>query len=158
MKLSTLLINSVQPSLRKVFSFNPHTYVRCDSPWAASRVSWNCFNPHTYVRCDLVVVVAKSPECSLKYCISTTCKFLSRDTKSTGDKNGTKPRKNKVKNTCSKYPLQNTSASFTKLRFCPLKNKRKYLFLSFTSLFPAIVLEVWLMQVIYNSNCMVCEK
>ena len=38
-------------------------------------------------------------------CISTTCSFLSRDTKSTRDKNGTKPRKNKSKNSCARNVL-----------------------------------------------------
>ena len=38
-------------------------------------------------------------------CISTTCSFLSRDTKSTRDKNGAKPRKNKSKNSCARNVL-----------------------------------------------------
>ena len=47
----------------------------------------------------LVVAVTNSPKHDFNRCKSTTCKFLSRDTKSARDKNGTKPRKNKVKNT-----------------------------------------------------------
>lgn len=47
----------------------------------------------------LVVAVTNSPKYDFNRCKSTTCKFLSRDTKSARDKNGTKPRKNKVKNT-----------------------------------------------------------
>ena len=39
------------------------------------------------------------------YYKSTTCRFLSRDTKSTRDKNGTKPRKNKGKNSCTRNVL-----------------------------------------------------
>ena len=38
-------------------------------------------------------------------CISIICRFLSRDTKSTRDKNGTKPRKNKGKNSCTRNVL-----------------------------------------------------
>ena len=38
-------------------------------------------------------------------CISTICSLLSRDTKSTRDKNGTKPRKNKGKNSCARNVL-----------------------------------------------------
>lgn len=47
----------------------------------------------------LVVAVTNSSKHDFNRCKSTTCKFLSRDTKSARDKNGTKPRKNKVKNT-----------------------------------------------------------
>ena len=47
----------------------------------------------------LVVAVTNSPKHDFNRCKSATCKFLSRDTKSARDKNGTKPRKNKVKNT-----------------------------------------------------------
>ncbi len=36
---------------------------------------------------------------------SDTCRFLSRDTKSTRDKNGTKPRKNKSKYSCARNVL-----------------------------------------------------
>ena len=47
----------------------------------------------------LVVAVTNSSRYGFNRCKSTTCRFLSRDTKSARDKNGTKPRKNKVKNT-----------------------------------------------------------
>ena len=47
----------------------------------------------------LVVAVTNSSKHDFNRCKSATCKFLSRDTKSARDKNGTKPRKNKVKNT-----------------------------------------------------------
>lgn len=47
----------------------------------------------------LVVAVTEPYKFDFSHCKSTTCKFLSRDTKSARDKNGTKPRKNKVKNT-----------------------------------------------------------
>ena len=53
----------------------------------------------------LVVVVTNSPKHDFSRCKSTTCKFLSRDTKSARDKNGTKPRKNKVKNTLPEISL-----------------------------------------------------
>ena len=41
--------------LRAYFwSFNPHTYMRCDSP-ALTLHCWSCsFNPHTYMRCDTI--------------------------------------------------------------------------------------------------------
>ncbi|MFT0274311.1 hypothetical protein ACMSF4_26385, partial [Bacteroides thetaiotaomicron] len=38
----------------------------------------------------LVVVVINPPRYSFNHCKSATCKFLSRDTKSARDKNGTK--------------------------------------------------------------------
>ena len=47
----------------------------------------------------LVVAVTNSPKHDFSHCKSVIYKFLSRDTKSARDKNGTKPRKNKVKNT-----------------------------------------------------------
>lgn len=53
----------------------------------------------------LVVAVTNPPKFSFNRCKSTTCKFLSRDTKSARDKNGTKPRKNKVKNTSPEISL-----------------------------------------------------
>ena len=53
----------------------------------------------------LVVAVTNPPKYIFYRCKSTTCKFLSRDTKSARDKNGTKPRKNKVKNTLPEISL-----------------------------------------------------
>ena len=53
----------------------------------------------------LVVAVTNSSKHDFNRCKSTTCKFLSRDTKSARDKNGTKPRKNKVKNTSPEISL-----------------------------------------------------
>lgn len=53
----------------------------------------------------LVVAVTNSPKHDFNRCKSITCKFLSRDTKSARDKNGTKPRKNKVKNTSPEISL-----------------------------------------------------
>ena len=53
----------------------------------------------------LVVAVTNSPKHDFNRCKSTTCKFLSRDIKSARDKNGTKPRKNKVKNTLPEISL-----------------------------------------------------
>ena len=53
----------------------------------------------------LVVAVTNSSKYGFNRCKSTTCKFLSRDTKSARDKNGTKPRKNKVKNTSPEISL-----------------------------------------------------
>ena len=53
----------------------------------------------------LVVAVTNPPKYSFNRCKSATCKFLFRDTKSARDKNGTKPRKNKVKNTSPEISL-----------------------------------------------------
>ena len=53
----------------------------------------------------LVVAVTNPPKYSFNLCKSATCKFLFRDTKSARDKNGTKPRKNKVKNTSFEISL-----------------------------------------------------
>ena len=53
----------------------------------------------------LVVAVTNSSKHDFNRCKSATCKFLSRDTKSARDKNGTKPRKNKVKNSLPEISL-----------------------------------------------------
>lgn len=53
----------------------------------------------------LVVAVTNSSKHDFNRCKSVTCRFLSRDTKSARDKNGTKPRKNKVKNTLPEISL-----------------------------------------------------
>lgn len=53
----------------------------------------------------LVVAVTNSSKHDFYRCKSATCKFLFRDTKSARDKNGTKPRKNKVKNTSPEISL-----------------------------------------------------
>ena len=53
----------------------------------------------------LVVAVTNSSKYDFNRCKSVTCRFLSRDTKSARDKNGTKPRKNKVKNTLPEISL-----------------------------------------------------
>ena len=53
----------------------------------------------------LVVAVTNSPKHDFNHCKSVIYKLLSRDTKSARDKNGTKPRKNKVKNTLPEISL-----------------------------------------------------
>ena len=53
----------------------------------------------------LVVAVINSPKHDFNRCKSVIYKFLSRDPKSARDKNGTKPRKNKVKNTSPEISL-----------------------------------------------------
>lgn len=53
----------------------------------------------------LVVAVTNSPKHDFNRCKSVIYKFLSRDQKSARDKNGTKPRKNKVKNTSLEISL-----------------------------------------------------
>ena len=53
----------------------------------------------------LVVAVTNSSKHDFNRYKSATCKFLFRNTKSARDKNGTKPRKNKVKNTLPEISL-----------------------------------------------------
>ena len=53
----------------------------------------------------LVVAVTNPPKHDFNRCKSVIYKFLSRDSKSARDKNGTKPRKNKVKNTSPEISL-----------------------------------------------------
>lgn len=58
-----------------------------------------------HYREKLVVAVTNSPKHDFNRCKSATCRFLFRDTKSARDKNGTKPRKNKVKDTSPEISL-----------------------------------------------------
>lgn len=74
-----------------------------------------------------------------------------------GTKTGQNHGKIKSRTLRSKYPLWNTSVSFAKVQICPLKNEGKSLFLSFTTHFPTIVLQMWLLQAILTSNSMTCE-
>ena len=74
-----------------------------------------------------------------------------------GTKTGQNHGKIKSRTLCSKYPLWNTSVSFAKVQICPLKNEGKSLFLSFTTHFPTIVPQMWLLQAILTSNSMTCE-
>lgn len=99
----------------------------------------------------LVVAASNFSKHNFNHCRSAICKFLSRDTKSARDKNGTKPRKNKVKTLCPKYPLWKSS-SFAKVQICSLKNEGKSLFLSFTTHFPTIVPQMWFLQTVLTSN------
>lgn len=74
-----------------------------------------------------------------------------------GTKMGQNHGKIKSRTLRPKYPLWNTSVSFAKVQICPLKNEGKSLFLSFTTHFPTIVLQMWLLQAILTSNSMTCE-
>ena len=75
-----------------------------------------------------------------------------------GTKTGQNHGKIKSRTLRPKYPLWNTSVSFAKVQICPLKNEGKSLFLSFTTHFPTIVLQMWLLQTVLTSNGLVCEN
>lgn len=75
-----------------------------------------------------------------------------------GTKTGQNHGKIKSRTLRSKYPLWNTSVSFAKVQICPLKNEGKSLFLSFTTHFPTIVPQMWLLQMVLTSNGMTCEN
>ena len=75
-----------------------------------------------------------------------------------GTKTGQNHGKIKSRTLRPKYPLWNTSVSFAKVQICPLKNEGKSLFLSFTTLFPTIVPQMWLLQTVLTSNGLVCEN
>lgn len=106
----------------------------------------------------LVVAVTNSPKHDFSRCKSVIYEFLSRDTKSVRDKNGTKPRKNKVKNTSPEISLVEYLCFVCKGTNLSLENEGKSLFLSFTTHFPTIVLQMWLLQAILTSNSMTCEN
>lgn len=75
-----------------------------------------------------------------------------------GTKTGQNHGKIKSRTLRSKYPLWNTSVSFAKVQICPLKNEGKSLFLSFTTHFPTIVPQMWLLQMVLTSNGMTSEN
>ena len=75
-----------------------------------------------------------------------------------GTKTGQNHGKIKSRTLCPKYPLWNISVSFAKVQICPLKNEGKSLFLSFTTHFPTIVPQMWLLQMVLTSNGMTCEN
>ena len=75
-----------------------------------------------------------------------------------GTKTGQNHGKIKSRTLCPKYPLWNTSVLFAKVQICPLKNEGKSLFLSFTTHFPTIVPQMWLLQTVLTSNGLVCEN
>lgn len=75
-----------------------------------------------------------------------------------GTKTGQNHGKMKSRTLCPKYPLWNISVSFAKVQICPLKNEGKSLFLSFTTHFPTIVPQMWLLQMVLTSNGMTCEN
>ena len=75
-----------------------------------------------------------------------------------GTKTGQNHGKIKSRTLCPKYPLWNTSVPFAKVRICPLKNEGKSLFFSFTTHFPTIVPQMWLLQTVLTSNGLVCEN
>ena len=106
----------------------------------------------------LVVAVTNFPKHDFNRCKSATCKFLSRAQNQRGTKTGQNHGKIKSRTLCPKYPLWNTSVSFAKVQICPLKNEGKSLFLSFTTHFPTIVPQMWLLQTVLTSNGLVCEN
>lgn len=75
-----------------------------------------------------------------------------------GTKTGQNHGKIKSRTLRPKYPLWNTSVSFAKVQICPLKNEGKSLFLSFTTHFPTIVPQMWLLQMVLTSNSTACEN
>ena len=75
-----------------------------------------------------------------------------------GTKTGQNHGKIKSRTLCPKYPLWNTYVSFAKVQICPLKNEGKSLFFSFTTHFPTIVPQMWLLQTVLTSNGLVCEN
>ena len=75
-----------------------------------------------------------------------------------GTKTGQNHGKIKSRTLRPKYPLWNISVSFAKVQICPLKNEGKSLFLSFTTHFPTIVPQMWLLQTVLTSNGLVCEN
>lgn len=106
----------------------------------------------------LVVAVTNSPKHDFNRCKSATCRFLFRDTKSARDKNGTKPRKNKVKDTSPEISLVEYLCFVCKGTNLSLEKRGKSLFLSFTTHFPTIVPQMWLLQTVLTSNSMTCEN
>lgn len=106
----------------------------------------------------LVVAVTNSSKRDFYRCKSATCNFCFVTQNQRGTKTGQNHGKIKSRTLRPKYPLWNTSVSFAKVQICPLKNEGKSLFLSFTTHFPTIVPQMWLLQMVLTSNGMTCEN
>ena len=106
----------------------------------------------------LVVAVTNSSKYDFTRCKSTTCKFLSRDTKSARDKNGTKPRKNKVKNTLPEISLVEYLCFVCKGTNLSLEKRGEIPISLIHNSFSTIVPQMWLLQAILTSNGLVCEN
>ena len=90
--------------------------------------------------------------------IQSFTKFCSVRQIPEGTKTGQNHRKIKSRTPCSEYPYLNICYSSAKVQICPLKNEGKSLFLSFTTHFPTIVPQMWLLQTVLTSNSMTCEN
>lgn len=106
----------------------------------------------------LVVAVTNSSKHDFNRCKSTTCKFLSRDTKSARDKNGTKPRKNKVKNTLPEISLVEYLCFVCKGTNLSLEKRGEIPISLIHNSFSTIVPQMWLLQAVLTSNSMTCEN
>ena len=106
----------------------------------------------------LVVAVTNSPKHDFSRCKSVIYKFLSRDTKSARDKNGTKPRKNKVKNTLPEISLVEYLCFVCKGTNLFLEKRGEIPISLIHNSFSTIVPQMWLLQAILTSNGLVCEN
>ena len=106
----------------------------------------------------LVVVVTNSPKHDFNRCKSVIYKFLSRDTKSARDKNGTKPRKNKVKNTLPEISLVEYLCFVCKGTNLSLEKRGEIPISLIHNSFSTIVPQMWLLQTVLTSNGLVCEN
>ena len=106
----------------------------------------------------LVVAVTNSPKHDFSRCKSVIYKFLSRDTKSARDKNGTKPRKNKVKNTLPEISLMEYLCFVCKGTNLFLEKRGEIPISLIHNSFSTIVPQMWLLQAILTSNGLVCEN
>lgn len=106
----------------------------------------------------LVVAVTNSPKRDFNRCKSVIYKFLFRDTKSARDKNGTKPRKNKVKNTLPEISLMEYLCFVCKGTNLSLEKRGEIPISLIHNSFSTIVPQMWLLQAILTSNGLVCEN
>ena len=105
-----------------------------------------------------VVAVTNSPKHDFNRCKSTTCKFLSRDTKSARDKNGTKSRKNKVKNTLPEISLVEYLCFVCKGTNLSLEKRGEIPISLIHNSFSYHCTQMWLLQTVLTSNGLVCEN
>lgn len=106
----------------------------------------------------LVVAVTNSPKHDFNRCKSATCRFLFRDTKSARDKNGTKPRKNKVKDTSPEISLVEYLCFVCKGTNLSLEKRGEIPISLIHNSFSYHCTPMWLLQTVLTSNSMTCEN
>ena len=102
----------------------------------------------------LVVTPNKSVFASAIGCRSADCNLLFRKANPKRDKNGTKPQENKAKTFSDRHaPSGSIILSRAKVRICPVKSEKFFLFLSSSIHFPYAVVTADNTNAFYTPGC-----